>query len=39
MPSTGFSLREPTTQFETRGRDVEQWARLRSEERQRFTGS
>lgn len=37
MPSTRFSLREPTTQFETRARDVEQWARLRSGERQRFT--
>jgi ATP-dependent Clp protease protease subunit len=24
MPSTRFSLREPTTQFETRARDVEQ---------------
>jgi len=35
--STRFSLREPTTQFETRAREVEQWARLRSEERQRFT--
>jgi ATP-dependent Clp protease protease subunit len=37
MPSTRFSLREPTTQFETRARDVEAWARLRSDERQRFT--
>jgi ATP-dependent Clp protease protease subunit len=37
MPSTRFSLREPTTKFETRARDVEQWAQLRSEERQRFT--
>jgi ATP-dependent Clp protease protease subunit len=37
MPSTRFSLREPTTQFETRARDVEQWAQLRSGERQRFT--
>ena len=37
MPSTRFSLREPTTQFETRARDVEQWAQLRAEERQRFT--
>ncbi len=37
MPSTRFSLREPTTQFETRVRDVEQWAHLRSEERRRFT--
>jgi ATP-dependent Clp protease, protease subunit len=37
MPSTRFSLREPTTQFETRARDVEQWAQLRAGERQRFT--
>jgi ATP-dependent Clp protease, protease subunit len=37
MPSTRFSLREPTTQFETRARDVEQWAQLRAAERQRFT--
>ena len=37
MPSTRFSWREPTTQFETRAREVEQWAQLRSEERQRFT--
>jgi ATP-dependent Clp protease protease subunit len=37
MPSTRFSLREPPTQSETRARDVEQWAQLRSEERQRFT--
>ena len=37
MPSTRFSLREPTTHFETRAREVEQWAQLRSEERQRFT--
>jgi ATP-dependent Clp protease, protease subunit len=36
MPSTRFSLREPTTSFETRASDVEQWARLRAEERQRF---
>jgi ATP-dependent protease ClpP protease subunit len=37
MPSTRFSWREPTTQFETRARDVEQWAQLRAGERQRFT--
>jgi ATP-dependent Clp protease, protease subunit len=37
MPSTLFSLREPTSQFETRARDVEHWAQLRSHERQRFT--
>ncbi len=37
MPSTRFSLREPTTQFESRARDVEQWAQLRAEERRRFT--
>jgi ATP-dependent Clp protease protease subunit len=37
MPSTRFSWREPTTQFETRARDVEQWAQLRAAERQRFT--
>ena len=33
MPSTRFSLREPTTQMETRAREVEQWAQLRAEER------
>ncbi len=37
MPSTRFSWREPTTQFETRARDVEQWAQLRADERRRFT--
>jgi ATP-dependent Clp protease protease subunit len=37
MPSTRFSWREPTTQFETRAREVEQWAQLRSDERRRFT--
>jgi ATP-dependent Clp protease, protease subunit len=36
MPSTRFSLREPTTYFETRARDVEQWAQLRADERRRF---
>jgi ATP-dependent Clp protease protease subunit len=37
MPSTRFSWREPTTQLEARAREVEQWAQLRSDERQRFT--
>jgi ATP-dependent Clp protease protease subunit len=37
MPSTRFSWREPTTQFETRAREAEQWAQLRSDERRRFT--
>jgi ATP-dependent Clp protease protease subunit len=37
MPSTRFSWREPMTQLETHAREVEQWAQLRSEERQRFT--
>jgi ATP-dependent Clp protease protease subunit len=37
MPSTRFSWREPTTQFEARAREASQWARLRSDERQRFT--
>jgi ATP-dependent Clp protease, protease subunit len=37
MPSTRFSWREPTTQFETRSREVAQWAQLRADERQRFT--
>lgn len=36
MPSTRFSLREPTTSFETHARDVEQWAKLRAEERRHF---
>ena len=38
MPSTRFSWREPTTQLETRAREVEvvQWAQVRAEERQRF---
>ncbi len=36
MPSTRFSLREPSTSFETHVRDVEQWAQLRAEERRRF---
>ncbi len=37
MPSTRFAWREPSTQFETRARDVEQWAQLRAGERRRFT--
>jgi len=30
MPSTRFSLREPTTEMQARARDVEQWAQLRA---------
>jgi len=37
MPSTRFSLREPATHTEAPAREVAQWARLRSDERQRFT--
>ena len=37
MPSTRFSLREPTTQMEARAREVEQWARLRADDQRRFT--
>jgi ATP-dependent Clp protease, protease subunit len=37
MPSTRFSLREPTTHLEARAREVEQWAQLRADEYQRFT--
>lgn len=37
MPSTRFSLREPTTQMEARAREVEQWAQLRPDEHRRFT--
>jgi ATP-dependent Clp protease protease subunit len=37
MPSTRFSLREPTTQIEAHTREVEQWAQLRADEWQRFT--
>jgi ATP-dependent Clp protease protease subunit len=37
MPSTRFSWREPTTQFETRASEAERWAQLRSDERARFT--
>jgi ATP-dependent protease ClpP protease subunit len=36
MPSTRFSLREPSTQMEIRAREVEQWAQLRADERRRF---
>lgn len=36
MPSTRFRLREPATQFEARAADVERWAQLRAEERERF---
>ena len=37
MPSTRFSLREPTTEMQARARDVEQWAQLRADEWSRFT--
>ena len=37
MPSTRFSLREPTTRVEARAREVEQWAQLRADEGRRFT--
>jgi ATP-dependent Clp protease, protease subunit len=36
LPSTRFSLREPTTQVEARAREVEQWAQLRAAEQRRF---
>ena len=36
MPSTRFSLREPTTQVEARAREVAQWAQLRAAEQRRF---
>jgi ATP-dependent Clp protease, protease subunit len=36
MPSTRISLREPKTQMEAHVREVEQWARLRADERHRF---
>jgi ATP-dependent Clp protease protease subunit len=36
MPSTRFSLSEPTTQMEAHVRNVAQWAELRAAERQRF---
>jgi ATP-dependent protease ClpP protease subunit len=37
MPSTRFSLREPSTQMEARAREVAQWAQLRADEWERFT--
>lgn len=36
MPSTRFSLSEPTTHLEAHVRNVAQWAELRAAERQRF---
>jgi ATP-dependent Clp protease protease subunit len=36
MPSTRFSLSEPTTHMEAHVRNVAQWAELRAEERRRF---
>ncbi len=36
MPSTRFSLREPTTHMEARAREVGQWAQLRADELRRF---
>jgi ATP-dependent Clp protease protease subunit len=36
MPSTRFSLSEPTTRLEAHVRNVAQWAELRAAERQRF---
>jgi ATP-dependent Clp protease, protease subunit len=36
MPSTRFSVCEPTTQLEAHVRNVAQWAELRAEERLRF---
>jgi ATP-dependent Clp protease protease subunit len=38
MPSTRFSLREPTTQLEASAREVSQWVELRADERRRFCG-
>ena len=38
LPSTRFSLSEPTTQFESHVRNVSQWAELRAAERERFCG-
>ena len=38
LPSTRFSLSEPTTQLEAHVRNVTQWAELRAAERQRFCG-
>jgi ATP-dependent protease ClpP protease subunit len=36
MPSTRFSWREPSTQLAPRAREIERWAQMRTEERQRF---
>jgi ATP-dependent Clp protease, protease subunit len=36
MPSTRFSLSEPTTQLQAHVRNVAQWAELRADERHRF---
>jgi ATP-dependent Clp protease protease subunit len=36
LPSTRFSLREPTTSMEAHVRNVGQWAELRAGERRRF---
>jgi ATP-dependent Clp protease protease subunit len=36
LPSTRFSLSEPSTQLEAHVRNVTQWAELRAEERERF---
>jgi ATP-dependent Clp protease protease subunit len=36
MPSTRFSLREPTTQMEVHVRNAAQWAEMRTDERRRF---
>lgn len=36
MPSTRFTLREPTTQMEVHVRNAAQWAELRTDERRRF---
>jgi ATP-dependent Clp protease protease subunit len=36
MPSTRFTLREPTTQMELHVRNAAQWADMRTDERRRF---
>jgi ATP-dependent Clp protease protease subunit len=38
LPSTRFSLSEPTTQLQAHVRNVTQWAELRAAERERFCG-
>ena len=38
LPSTRFSLAEPTTQLHAHVRNVTQWAELRAAERERFCG-